>query len=377
MIIITNIPTPYRNYLYNKFYDCKILSEVYYQRKIENGRFWKIDFSSMKFNYYIDNGLYFGRGNFHFHFNPKLLIKVLFKSKDNNLLICLSWHDPNLLILCILKRLNFIKSRFIFWSEASYLTSGSLNDNVFKKLYRKFIYNTKGSIQIRTGLITELTFKKWGISVSKFLDLPNTINEEIYCDTPENLLNRNENSVPVFILVARLNEKIKGVLNFIESIQLTDIKKVQLHIIGDGPDKVILTNYINKNQLENNIFLHGDLTQNKVKEFLCNADVFVLPSFSDPAPLSIIEALAVKLPILISNMCGNKNEVLVEGINGFSFNPFNKNEISITFNKCLDSKESWRRMGEESYKIFNNNFNTNVIVENFKNHLLNLENECD
>ena len=40
--------------------------------------------------------------------------------------------------------------------------------------------------------------------------------------------------------------------------------------------------------------------------------IFLLASLRDPCPLSVVEALWMSKPLLISNHCGNISEALVE-----------------------------------------------------------------
>jgi glycosyltransferase involved in cell wall biosynthesis len=106
-----------------------------------------------------------------------------------------------------------------------------------------------------------------------------------------------------------------------------------------------------------NIFLLGELNQNELSLEYKNADVFVLPSYSDPSPLAVVEALFSGLPLLLSNRCGNHFEALVEGENGFVFDPFDKADIVTSFQKLINNRSSWQFYGSRSIQIADTNFN--------------------
>ena len=91
----------------------------------------------------------------------------------------------------------------------------------------------------------------------------------------------------------------------------------------------------------------------------------MLPSFSDPNPLSVIEALNAGLPIFVSNQCGNVHEAVQEGQNGFSFNPYDTNEIKQMFGKLIARKEEFQILGNTSLKIAEENFSPVSISHNF------------
>ena len=105
-----------------------------------------------------------------------------------------------------------------------------------------------------------------------------------------------------------------------------------------------------------------------MQELYNMANVFVLPSFSDPSPLSMVEALKMHLPILCSTHCGNHFEVVLEGKNGYCFNPFDVQDIKEKFEKMLYSREQWEQMGELSYYNYLKTFDTNNVANNFIEH---------
>ena len=89
-----------------------------------------------------------------------------------------------------------------------------------------------------------------------------------------------------------------------------------LHLIGRTTvdkwfyRKIALHALFNKN-----IYIHGELPQSKVLEFLANTDIFVLSSRDEALPLSLLEAMALAKPIISTNAGGIK-EVIVSGENG-------------------------------------------------------------
>lgn len=89
-----------------------------------------------------------------------------------------------------------------------------------------------------------------------------------------------------------------------------------LHIVGDGPLRPYIESRIIKDNLSNNVTLHG-FTKNPYK-IISSSDVMVLPSLSEGASRAVMEALYLGVPCVVANIDGN-SELIEEGVNGALF----------------------------------------------------------
>jgi 1,2-diacylglycerol 3-alpha-glucosyltransferase len=90
----------------------------------------------------------------------------------------------------------------------------------------------------------------------------------------------------------------------------------------------------------------------ELPRFYAHALALVHPAFAEPWGLVINEAMAAELPILSSSNVGAAEELLVEGINGYSFDPSNVASISQALRRLLAlSKEQQRQMGQTSRQL--------------------------
>lgn len=85
-----------------------------------------------------------------------------------------------------------------------------------------------------------------------------------------------------------------------------------LLIVGDGPLRDVVQNYIISKGLKERITLVGRVEN--VEDYLAGADVFVLSSDYEGLPLSILEAMAAGLPIVSTDVGGVKDIVTNNGI---------------------------------------------------------------
>jgi len=73
-----------------------------------------------------------------------------------------------------------------------------------------------------------------------------------------------------------------------------------LTIIGDGPQKAALQRLVSELHLESRVRILPSMDKASVLERVKNARAFVLPSWSDISPAQVYEALAMKLPVLVT-----------------------------------------------------------------------------
>ncbi|MFJ1331677.1 glycosyltransferase family 4 protein [Capnocytophaga canimorsus] len=335
--------------------------------KSEKDRNWEFDKESLEHPYFVDKtGIYFfiKKVGFHFHFNPYLIYKVL-KSKASDIILGGSWNDINILIFCVLKKMRITRKIYHIWSEANIYTLGSQNDSSIKRKLRNFVFKTVDGNFIVPGRMSELTFNKWGVKNKRFVLLPNLINESTFSIDQGSSEKRKKNDLPIFFMPVRLLERIKGILNFFNAIGIDNIKKAKFLIAGNGDDSQVYQSFVMDNNLQENIILLGFQDYHQINQLYNQANVFLLPSFSDPSPLSLVEALKMKLPVLVSLHCGNHYEALKDGYNGYGFNPYNPLEIKGKFEKLMLERDKWELQGQNSYQMYLNNFDKKKSIESF------------
>ena len=120
----------------------------------------------------------------------------------------------------------------------------------------------------------------------------------------------------VILSVGELN-KNKNQIAVIKAIKQLNDKNVKYFICGRGPLKDYLTNQIKSLGLEEQVKLLG--FRKDVANILAITNLFVMPSIREGLPMSMMEAMDAKLPIVASNIRGcrdlvenNKNGLLVD-----------------------------------------------------------------
>jgi colanic acid/amylovoran biosynthesis glycosyltransferase len=120
------------------------------------------------------------------------------------------------------------------------------------------------------------------------------------------------------VTVARLTEG-KGHRFVLEAMRALADRGVDLEyaIVGDGPDRARIEREIARQGLEGRVHLHGSLGEEEVRAQLGAADAFVLPSVAvgEASPVSVMEAMACGLPVVVSRI-GGTPDMISDGVDG-------------------------------------------------------------
>jgi len=92
-----------------------------------------------------------------------------------------------------------------------------------------------------------------------------------------------------------------------------------------------------------------------VSDILAAADLFVFPSFYEGLPGAVIEAMALGLPIVASNI-PSVREVVEENRNAILVAPASSSELAKAIAKLFDDREKAQAYGRQSRKIFETRF---------------------
>jgi len=84
-------------------------------------------------------------------------------------------------------------------------------------------------------------------------------------------------------------------------------------LVGEGPEMPAVEQQVRSAGLQDAVRLLG--LRHDVPELLAAADIFLLTSFSEGIPLTIIEAMAAGLPVIATRV-GGVEEMVVEGATG-------------------------------------------------------------
>jgi glycosyltransferase involved in cell wall biosynthesis len=238
-------------------------------------------------------------------------------------------------------------------------------DNKLISLLYQSIFNNSFVIHISKKLINE-EFSSFHLNNTRFYVVPNgvkAISSEIIRS------NKSEKIRLIFLSNLFVEKGIFDLLEVYEDLCLVN-NNILLSIIG-APTKNIeneIKDFIlHRDQIKDKIIYHGPLYDKEKQQILVDSDIFVFPSyFSEECfPLSLLDAMAAGLPIIATNI-GAIDEIIRENENGFIFEARNKSEMKERLQLLIHSEDLRYRMGQESYKIYNQKYTLNIFEHNMK-----------
>lgn len=147
-----------------------------------------------------------------------------------------------------------------------------------------------------------------------------------------------------FVYIGRLSKE-KGLLTLLKAMK--EVGRSHLYIAGRGEQEPELRAFVTQNGLNNITFL-GHLPTEELAELLRKASFAVTPSqWYENYSMSVLEALASGTPVIGSRIGGIPEQVL-DGWNGFLFEPGNHAELAEKINTLLDNEALRKAMARNA-----------------------------
>lgn len=160
--------------------------------------------------------------------------------------------------------------------------------------------------------------------------------------------------------VAVLNER-KGQKHIIEAVaKLREKYPIKLVIAGDGPARESLENETRIQKVDDLVYFLG--SRSDVNCVLANSDVFVLSSYHEGLPNSLMEAMAMGLPCVATDV-GGVRQLIEDGRNGIIIKPKSSSDISAAIACLAENPKLRKMMGNNAYLTMRDNFAQEKVVE--------------
>ncbi len=200
----------------------------------------------------------------------------------------------------------------------------------------------------------------------------------IHCgvDISEFTAMKKKNKTLHIINVARF-EQVKGHTVLIRACRRLKNRDIPFscHLIGHGPLFSAIQKQVKRMNLQDDITFYGNLTQDRVKEKLADADVFVLASVPtrsgkrEGIPVVLMEAMATELAVISSRLSGIP-ELITHQHDGFLISPGDDEELAAILEKLYRKKELSNKWAKNASKRIFSDFN---LLTNTRNKLLEME----
>jgi colanic acid/amylovoran biosynthesis glycosyltransferase len=121
-------------------------------------------------------------------------------------------------------------------------------------------------------------------------------------------------------------------------------RRVRLRLVGDGPDSASLRQCAAGLAHPDSVVFEGAVNQDRIRGIYATADVFCLPSFAEGLPVVLMEAMAMQIPCVSTNITGIP-ELIRDGIDGLLVPASDLDALVEALARLMDSSELRKQLG--------------------------------
>ena len=215
------------------------------------------------------------------------------------------------------------------FSDALIAVSKDLKELTAKRYNRKAIYVPNGVPIYQEKRKADYIFKRWGLEKDEYM-----------------------------IYVGRLI-RVKGLVNLIKAYKKTNTYK-KLVLVGDGSYTDDYVEELKRLTADDpRIIFTGRQGGKILEELYSNAYLAIQPSEFEGMSISLLEALSYGLPVVMSDIPGNKS---VAGDVAFMFESKHTKDLQKVLQFTLDHPNVAKNMGKKGRKIIETNYNWEEII---------------
>lgn len=315
--------------------------------------------------YFEQNGVTVrGKKRRGFIYNYKAIYRIIKQSNPDVVISNFSYINPAVLfgkLLGVKRNIAWFHTAFghakpstlKVWNKAAYLNMADIVLANSTKLQKEMhgVYRVSKEKTRCIPFWTNITERPFNTNLSRIIENNTALN--IGC--PGRLV-ADKNHTLVIETVYHLKQKHS--------------RSIRLYIAGNGPYQRQLETLVKELNLEKEVVFLGLLNVDEMIALYKTMDVVVLPSFHEAFGLVFIEAIALGVPVLVSNAFGALDFIDNDkfSIDDFSFNPHSITELIEKLEPYLND------MGKSSdylKAIYNETFDKKVIYNQVQAVILN------
>ncbi|QHE76705.1 glycosyltransferase family 4 protein [Hydrogenophaga sp. PBL-H3] len=174
---------------------------------------------------------------------------------------------------------------------------------------------------------------------------------------------RVANDRPTFLFLGNLS-RLKGVPVLLEAMSLAQADWC-VQLAGSEAEPGFtewLRQEIERRQLAHRVTLLGSVVGEAKDRALVRADAFVLPSLAEGLPMSLLEAMAARLPVVATTV-GAIPEVIDEGVEGFLVSPGQAAPLAAAMDQLAGSPAQREAMGHAGHAKYRAHYSVDAMAQ--------------
>ena len=174
-----------------------------------------------------------------------------------------------------------------------------------------------------------------------------------------NNLKRKSDFIHILNIASFRKEKNIPLLIDAFSEAIRQERKIKLFLVGNGPQRSLLEQQIEKKGIRDSVTLLG--WRSDIPKILADCDIFLLSSDSEGFPMVLVEAMATGKPIIATSV-GGVPEIVEDGINGFLVAPGDSHAFAEAILKLSRDEKLREEMGRKGREKAEKEFNMKITA---------------
>jgi glycosyltransferase involved in cell wall biosynthesis len=349
VLLITNIPNPYRVPLFNELSkqlkNENIHLKIIFANKTYKRRLFQLNENEFQFDYsFLDNeAITIGNNTENSYFTYKGLSQQLKKEKPDAIVVSgFSSATVKVFLYSLLTR-----TPYIIWNGS--IAKKGRKDSLVRTIQRKLLTRFASAF-VAYGTKAKSYLTSIGAREEKVFIATNTVDTSFFeQETEKHRAAIVNDGIHHFIYLGYLvPRKNVGQLIEIAKILKTQRNDFCIDIIGDGESKVTLENLVKEYQLSDQIKFHGFKQKEELPPYFAKTKALLFQTDFDIWGLVLNEAMAAGVPCLSSINAGASEDLIENGINGYIVDYQNKEEIVEKINFIIENPEKAQQLGKQA-----------------------------
>lgn len=365
ILVITNIPTPYRIPLFNEL--DRLLDENGMELKLVfaalgySRRKWRIDMGECRFDYEVLRSRAFRfKGSEDISFSYPGIFALL--RRERPLLTFVAGYSPVAVKLWL--RNLFVPTPYVIWSGA--VANLACPDPGWKVILRRLLVHSAVGC-VAYGSKSKSYLESLGASADKISIAINTVDTGFYrTRASEMRVFQNRPEPKILLYVGDLVPRKRVDLAIQAVKQLSALTKDFVFVlVGDGPERENLQTLAERLGVEKLLRFEGFKEKSELPAFLAAAECLLFPTGFDIWGLVLVEAMAAGLACISSVRAGAADDLIDDGVTGFTVDFEDSRAVADKISWVLDNPEKACAMGDAASNFIAENASLRHSAEGF------------
>jgi glycosyltransferase involved in cell wall biosynthesis len=238
-----------------------------------------------------------------------------------------------------------------------------------RDMIRLPVYRLASKVLVVSHELQTLMQRQYRLTANHVIRIPNGIDTSYYAPDPEERRRvRKRWGFTDADIVVGFSGRLDPVKNFdlllqIFSACVHEHPQVRLLLVGDGPERPRLETWCQAHGIQRSVVFTGQ--QENVLPSLRAMDVFLLTSLREQMPMTILEAMAVGVPVIATHV-GEIPHMIDDGVNGFVHRLHTPIEVFVQSLSFLLSPTCRERMGASARQKIMASFQQETMVQRYQ-----------